>query len=1003
MDFTLKGFLIIGFSRMSLISSRWSQLVLRLKTLSCLILLSVLFAIPSSAEDILVGDGLRQIASKVRGVYNEGDVLFLQNDGAKKETVGIRIDLVSGRKSVKIRNTNQKLLPGSTVSYAFSLSAKDLRKRSIRKLLLPGSFYRFTVTPPKAKRKNSPIVLFEYRKLTPQAGGPNPPPTENPVTTTTTTLPQTTTTSLPSVTTTTQPPSTTTTTLPSVTTTTQPPSTTTSTLPPSTTTTVTTSTTLPPTTTTTQPVNNATCNTGITISSLFITTPTNQFPNFGANPTKVAFSSGNWSSAAIWRTPAGNPTTVPGAGDVVSIPANSNVVYDVASTSPLNTVSVAGLLAFRPDINTSLYVQNLLVLPCGELMVGSASAPVAPSVKAEIVFPDLPLNSTMDPEQYGNGLIALGKVTMHGAVRSDSFVRLATEPQAGQTSLSLAQPVVGWQVNDRIVLPDSEQYTFTGNGYAPLKYEEATISSIAPNGLTVYLAAALSYRHPGARNASGVLEFLPHVGNRTRNVVVRSASVGGVRGHTYFTQRANIDIRYASFAGLGRTTISAINNTTFDSSGNVSHLGTNQNGRFPIHFAHLYGPAVQQSNGYQYTFVGNTVFCPMMSNPFKWGVALEDSHYGLIEDNFLYNWAGAGLIATDGGETRNVIADNFAMRGIGSGDRDGNNSGFGFWFRGPNNFVRDNVAANFINPTRESAYGLKYYMVYADQIRVPKFQGANTSVAGEYTIKNGYDMPILEFARNETYGMENGMSYWWVNTFGSGYPRNSGPSVIKDFRAWNFYLYGIYSYESKDLTIDGFVARSGNNGSAVGITQQDYYSHTHTLANLDIQGVTEGVKVTTETGGTTMTIRDSAFTGNRTDIRFSTPWTSAYTCIYLHPRRLDVRNVTFTAASGIPHTAIDMFYAPGISNLIQEDSLYVYNYNGTSENFQVYYNEQAANFIVPQSTYNSWDNTPVLLASPVSGQTNQQNWSQNGIAIAGAVAPSSVVTKPEIHGLLRPF
>src|SRR5206468_2828357 len=108
------------------------------------------------------------------------------------------------------------------------------------------------------------------------------------------------------------------------------------------------------------------------------------------------------------------------------------------------------------DISTRLTVVNLLVMAGGELRIGTAAAPVAGNVKAEVVFADVPLDTTNDPEQYGNGLIALGKVTMYGAAK-DSFVQLAGEPKAGDTTLTLSQPVNGWQVGDKLIIPDTRQ------------------------------------------------------------------------------------------------------------------------------------------------------------------------------------------------------------------------------------------------------------------------------------------------------------------------------------------------------------------------------------------------------------------------------------------------------------------------------------------------------------------------------------------------------------------
>src|SRR5262249_35000598 len=56
--------------------------------------------------------------------------------------------------------------------------------------------------------------------------------------------------------------------------------------------------------------------------------------------------------------------------------------------------------------------------------------------------------------------------------------------------------------------------------------------------------------------------------------------------------------------------------------------------------------------------------------------------------------------------------------------------------------------------------------------------------------------------------------------------------------------------------------------------------------------------------------------------------------------------------------------------------------------------QQKADFVVPKSDGSN-------IGSPASGLTNQQNWNQYGIAIAGAVAPSSATTMTGIAGLVQ--
>src|SRR5262249_11976838 len=297
------------------------------------------------------------------------------------------------------------------------------------------------------------------------------------------------------------------------------------------------------------------------------------------------------------------------------------------------------------------------------------------NVKAEVVCADVPFDLSRDPSQYGHGLIGLGKVTMHGAVKSDTFVRLAAEPHAGDTTLLLEAPVSGWQVGDRLVLPDThqlqwfEQHLYDYN-YLP-QWELPALAAISADGRTITLAAPLQFDHLGSRNPDGALEFLPHVGVLSRNVVVKSANPLGTRGHTMFLDRADVDVRYVQFSGLGRTQVGGTDDTTYDEAGNVTHLGSNQSGRYPVQFLHLYGPAATPADGYQYTFVGNAVLCPVTPMAFKWGIDVNDSHYGLIKDNVLYNWAGAGVVTEAGNESYNVFEHNFVVRVLGDGARDG--------------------------------------------------------------------------------------------------------------------------------------------------------------------------------------------------------------------------------------------------------------------------------------------------------------------------------------------
>src|SRR5262249_37756861 len=257
-------------------------------------------------------------------------------------------------------------------------------------------------------------------------------------------------------------------------------------------------------------------------------------PYFCENPTVTSIADGKWSDAKIWST-----GRIPSTNDKVKISAGHTVVLDAVSDAKLNCIEVDGILRFSSDSNTRLKTANLTVMENRVLEIGTADHPVAATVKAEIIISDQAIDRNIDPGQIGTGIEGLGKITMHGAVKSPTFARLAQEPAAGDTNLTFVEPVTGWKSGDHIVLPDTRQLRSNERGanYEP-QDEEIPISRISGN--QVELSKPLQYAHKGARDATGKLEFLPHAGNVTRNIVIRSENPEGTRGHMIFVSHANV-------------------------------------------------------------------------------------------------------------------------------------------------------------------------------------------------------------------------------------------------------------------------------------------------------------------------------------------------------------------------------------------------------------------------------------------------------------------------------
>lgn len=724
-----------------------------------------------------------------------------------------------------------------------------------------------------------------------------------------------------------------------------------------------------------------------------IVTHFDTIPDFGLNPTITSIGNGSWSSPTTWSA-----NRVPTTGDIVQI-ANA-VTYDSASSDHLATVEVTagGTLNFRTDVTTQLIATNILVLDGGTLQVGTVANPVASSVTAAIIIADSPIDTTTDPNQYGHGLIALGNVSMEGAVKT-TFLRLTSEPQVGDTTLKVETPVVGWKVGDSLFLPDSHQLLWyeLGTNYVP-KWEYATIAGISTDGLTVSLAAPLTYAHSGSHLYNGdTPDFLPHVANLSRNVVVRSENPTGVRGHGLFTYRANVDIEYAQFSDMGRTTYAPLDPVT-------NHIG-----RYPVHFHHLVGPVTPQANGYQFTFIGNSVVDTGASqSAFKWPLTMHDSHYGLMADNVAVNWGGSGLVTEDGSETGNVVSHNFVARIKGNGQRDdsGNNASAGqvFWFRGPSNFVVNNVATTAHSGL--GGYGFDFWFQSVGTngiVTVPVSQGKDPFVTGEGKQVDVYNLPLAGFSGNEAYGLDNGLTIWWLGTSFMTPLLTTPESVVKDFTLWNHSSYGAFLYQQYHLTFDGFVARGLFGSAGGGILYGDYYSRLTHVTNSDIQGLDYGISPSVDQDGPDQGLFDNSYLDNTQNIQINTLNTSGAWADWIPPFNVKFKNIRFGTKAPASHLDINMrYHAPntsGTMNYIQTQVVEVEDYNGVpGDNFQSFFLEQAPSFILPQTTYDT-AGREMQVGSPVSGLTNQQNWDTYGIAMSGQVAPCADQTShPRVHG-----
>lgn len=535
-----------------------------------------------------------------------------------------------------------------------------------------------------------------------------------------------------------------------------------------------------------------------------ITTPKDSVPDFCGAPTVSSVKEGHWRDPATW-------------GGRIPVPADLvRVAHDVSysGTSRVQCVGVKGRLWFEPDAASSLTAGDIMVYPEGKLHAGTVAEPVTGSV--EIVIADKPLDTATDPLRFGTGLINFGERIMHGAAKA-TWVRLAREPKAGDTTIELEQAPLGWRPGDRLVIPDSKQYPLAYQSstlppkFLELQIELPPIAAVAGNVVT--LAEPLKFDHPGGRDSDGKLIALPHVGNRTHNVVIRSESPAGTRGHTLDTARARLDIRYVEHASLGRTTSAALG-------------GANQAGRYPIHPHHLMGPVNPTNTGYQFVIVGVTAHdCRKLC------ASLHSAHFGLVSDFFFYDAQGAALWTEQGNERENVIERGFAVKigrmqntpynptygGVGGPGRplgfpDAAWDGSAYWFTGLDNYVRDLVAANVayagIMYNARSPSGFAHHHPL-----VPKIRGADITVISEWEdYKKPFRgaPPVRESRRIEVYASTVGM---WAGFSGA-------MGTLENYLLWNIRQNGSYAQRNTSVVLDNFR-----------IYSDQAVSNTHSLAS----------------------------------------------------------------------------------------------------------------------------------------------------------------------------
>src|SRR5262249_20633558 len=388
--------------------------------------------------------------------------------------------------------------------------------------------------------------------------------------------------------------------------------------------------------------------------------------------------SGPWSAATTWEG-----GKVPAAGARVQVRTGHTVSYDLKSDQVIRSIHVAGTLSFARDRDTRLDVGLIKIQP-GEdateegfdceahaaepepgkprpaLDVGTSEQPIPAKHTALIRLTPV---TGLDRQSCPAIVCCGGRLDFHGAPLSRSWVKLGATAKKGDNTITLAEPVTGWKVGDRIIvtmtgMAPSSGYPHPGPDPKGTTTEERRIRAIDGRKLT--LSAPLENEHLGAGPYRG------EVANLSRNVVVESADLRGERGHTMFHKDSAGSISYAEFRHLGKEGVL---------------------GKYAIHY-HLCGDSMRGSS---------VIAASIWESANRW-LTIHAPSSLVVRDNVGDRSKGHGFFLEDGSEVYNVLDRNLAV-----GARPAkplpkqvlafdHNDGAGFWWANSLNTFTRNVA-----------------------------------------------------------------------------------------------------------------------------------------------------------------------------------------------------------------------------------------------------------------------------------------------------------------------
>ena len=486
-----------------------------------------------------------------------------------------------------------------------------------------------------------------------------------------------------------------------------------------------------------------------------------------------------------------------------------SVTYDTASDQVIRSIHIAGTLRFDPDRDTRLEVGLIKIQagdnaaengfdcdahvpnsnadgPCPALEVGTWAHPISPE---HIALIRLVAIAGMNPETCPAIVCCGGRMDLHGAPLGASWVKLGKTAHAGDTMVSLGEPIPGWRVGDHVIVTATkrvrrERGTLrAGQGDASMKSftEERFIRAIDETTLT--LDRVLEEDHLGEGRYRG------EVANLSRNVLIESADPAKGRGHTMYHRGSSGAISYAEFRHLGKEGVL---------------------GKYSLHF-HLAGDTMRGSSvvGASFWDSGN-----------RW-ITIHGTNYLVVRDCVGHQSVGHGYFLEDGTEVDNVLDRNLAVQAFTGKPLPGqnlpfdNNGGAGFWWANSRNTFTRNVAVEC------DRYGFKFEATPLNTAELGLNVSPDESAAESFDLrlpirrpdgtKTAIDvrtLPFVRFEDNEAHSQLYGINLG-ERVRGVG-PDVLHPFVLRNTQLWNNFW--AFRPGSPSVLVDGMDIYNGRYG-----------------------------------------------------------------------------------------------------------------------------------------------------------------------------------------------